>query len=189
MDADLLRKLISSIVLLDDAEWFQLLEYLEPKTLNKNNYFLKEGQICDSVAFITKGTLIYYKSLENGKETTTDFAFAGDWVTDNRSRLNNSPSFLNIKAIEDSELFVISNDNLNKCYSLIPKLEKLGRILIEQAFVKIAQQSIDLQTLSASERYEKLLCEYPQIFQKVPLYHIANYLGIAPKSLSRIRKG
>lgn len=59
---------------------------------------------------------------------------------------------------------------------------------MEQSFVKIAQQSIDLQVLSAKERYESLLLKYPEILQKVPLYHIANYLGIAPKSLSRIRK-
>jgi hypothetical protein len=72
-------------------------------------------------------------------------------------------------------------------YIRIPKLERLGRILIEQTFLKIAQQSMDLQVLTARERYESLLCNYPEIFQKVPLYHIANYLGIAPKSLSLIR--
>jgi len=44
-----------------------------------------------------------------------------------------------------------------------------------------------LQTLSAEERYRKLIAESPQAFQRLPLYHIANYLGIAPKSLSRIR--
>ena len=54
--------------------------------------------------------------------------------------------------------------------------------------LKIVQQSIDLQILSAKERYETLLQKNPEIFQKVQLYHIANYLGIAPKSLSRIRK-
>lgn len=186
---EILKKSISSIVSLNDSEWLKMAEYIETKTLLKNNHFLKEEQVCNTVALVNKGSLIYYKLLETGKETTTDFAFAGDWVTDNRSRLNNTPSLINIKAIEDSELFIISNENLNNCYSQIPKLEKLGRILTEQAFIKITQQSIDLQTLSASQRYQKLLLEYPKIFQKVPLYHIANYLGIAPKSLSRIRRG
>jgi CRP/FNR family transcriptional regulator, anaerobic regulatory protein len=188
MNTDLLKASINSVVLLNEAEWRQLIDYVEFKMLKKNSFFLREGQVCDSVAMIQKGALIYYQLKETGKETTTDFAFAGDWVTDNRSRLNNSPSFINIKAIEDTDLIVISNENLDTCYRHLPKLEKLGRILIEQAFVKIAQRSIDLQTLSASQRYEKLVHEYPEIFQKIPLYHIANYLGIAPKSLSRIRK-
>jgi CRP/FNR family transcriptional regulator, anaerobic regulatory protein len=185
----LLRESVNALISVSHDEWQTLFSLLEKKSLSKNSFFLQEGQVCNSIAFVNQGLLIYYKLLGNGKESTTDFAFTGDWVTDNQSRLNGSPSFINIKAIEDTELFVISSENLTRGYHLIPKLERLGRILIEKAFVKIAQQSIDLQTLSASERYEKMLHEYPGIFQKVPLYHIANYLGIAPKSLSRIRKG
>jgi CRP-like cAMP-binding protein len=126
--------------------------------------------------------------MDNGNERTTDFAFEGDWVTINQSRLNNTPSLINIKAIEETELLVIAQKNLSELYLRVPKLERLGRILMEQSFLKIAQQSVDLQVLTAKERYENLLRNYPEIFQKVPLYHIANYLGIAPKSLSRIRK-
>lgn len=187
--SQLFRENINALVKLTDDEWQTLFSLTERKAFAKNSYFLQEGQICSSVAFVNHGLLIYFKLQVNGKETTTDFAFPGDWVTENRSRLNNTPSFINIKAIEDSELLIISNENLTRCYNLIPKLERVGRLLMEQAFVKIAQNSIDLQTLSATERYEKMLREYPQVFQKVPLYHIANYLGIAPKSLSRIRKG
>ncbi len=179
---------INAIVPLQAAEWEILHSLMEVRCLPKSSFFLKEGEICRSIAFVNKGALIYYTALDNGNEMTTDFAFAGDWVTDNRSRLNQSSSLINIKTIEDTELIIISNSNLLKCFEQIPPLEKLGRLLIEKAFVKIAQQSIDLQTLSASERYHKLLKEYPEIIQKVPLYHIANYLGIAPKSLSRIRK-
>ncbi len=189
MQFDIIKNSINSIVSLNDNEWKHLLNYVEFKTLRKNDYFLREGQICTAVALVINGALIYHKLQETGKETTTDFAFTGDWITDNRSRLNSTPSFINIKAIENTELIVISENNLNDCYNKIPKLEKLGRILTEKAFVKIAQQSIDLQTLTANERYQKMLHEYPEIFQKIPLYHIANYMGIAPKSLSRIRKG
>ena len=189
MYTERLKKSINSIVPLSDAEWDKLNVFFDERKLHKNEFVLEAGEVCDSVAYVNSGSLIYYKLSENGTETTTDFAFAGDWLTDNRSRLNKSPSFLNIKAIEETEILVMSNRNLYKCFDEIPKLEKLGRILMENAFIKIAQQSIDFQTLSASERYHKMIHEYPEIFQKVPLYHIANYLGIAAKSLSRIRKG
>ncbi|WP_243350004.1 Crp/Fnr family transcriptional regulator [Parabacteroides sp. FAFU027] len=187
MNSDLLKRSTEAIISLSEAEWQQLLELFEVRILKKNDYFLKEGEVCTSIAFINRGTLIYYKLQDSGNEATTDFAFPGDWVTDNRSRLSHNPSYIHIKAIDDCELLVISNNNLNYAYQQIPKLEKLGRILIEQAFVKIAQHSIDLQTLTAGQRYEKLLHEHPEIVQQVPLYHIANFLGIAPKSLSRIR--
>jgi CRP-like cAMP-binding protein len=188
MHTEHIKKSINTIASLTEDEWDIVSRFLEEKTLSKNDFLLKEGEVCNFISFVNSGTLVYYRLSKTGAEITTDFAFAGDWATDNRSRLNNSPSQLNIKAIEKTELLVILNNNLLSCYNQIPRTERIGRILIEQAFVKIAQQSIDLQTLSASERYNKMLHSYPGIFQKVPLYHIANYLGIAPKSLSRIRK-
>jgi CRP/FNR family transcriptional regulator, anaerobic regulatory protein len=187
---DMINRINSSIdpiVSLTDEELSVFCDSFEVKTLKKNEFFLKEGQVCCYIGFINQGVLIYYKSMDNGNELTTDFAFEGDWVTVNHSRLNNSPSLINIKAIETSEIFVLKQSDLTELYIRIPKLERLGRILTEQAYLKIVQQNLDLQTLSAKDRYKNLLHKYSEIFQKVPLYHIANYLGIAPKSLSRIR--
>lgn len=183
-----IKESIDPIVSLTDDELVVFCDSFEVILLHKNDFFLEEGQICNFIGFVNHGTLIYFKSMENGNEVTTDFAFAGDWVTINQSRLNHSPSLISIKAIENTELAVISQENLTDLYLKILKLERLGRILMEQSFLKIARQSVDLQVLTAKERYESLLHNYPEIFQKVPLYHIANYLGIAPKSLSRIRK-
>jgi CRP-like cAMP-binding protein len=174
--------------LINDKDWQQILDLIEIKLIAKNNLFLEEGQEGDSIAFIQKGVLVYFKLSKKLDEITTDFAFEGDCVTDNHSRLNHLPSLMNIRAIEESELIIIKNESLNLLYDKIPKLEKVGRILMEQAFVKIAQRSIDLQVLSAKELYVQLLEQYPEVFQRIPLYHIANYLGVAPKSLSRIRK-
>ncbi|MBP8759350.1 MAG: Crp/Fnr family transcriptional regulator [Parabacteroides sp.] len=178
---------IDSVIKLEDNEWSSLIDIIEVMSIRKNEFFLSKNQICDSIAYLNKGTLIYYQTLDNGNDITTDFAFEGDWVTNNHSRLNNIPSHLNIKAIENSDLLVIKQKDLLDLYDRIPKLEKLGRLLMEHAYVKLVQLSIDLQTLSATDRYLKLLGDYPEIINKVPLYHIANYLGIAPKSLSRIR--
>jgi len=97
MNTDFLKSQINSIVSLNSEEWAQLLPFLESKTLNKNGYLLQEGQICDSIAFVTSGVLIYFKFLENGKEVTTDFAFKGEWVTDNQSRFNRR-NFLEAKS-------------------------------------------------------------------------------------------
>jgi CRP-like cAMP-binding protein len=183
-----IKKSIESIISLTDEELSTFCNAFEYKSIRKNEFFLKEGQVCDFIGLLTSGVLIYYKNIENGDEVTTDFAFEGDWVNSVLSRLTNSPSVLNIKAIEDSEILIIKQKDLNQLYFQITKIERLGRILTEQAFIKFVEQTIDFQTLTAKERYENLLKNYPEIFQKVQLYHIANYLGIAPKSLSRIRK-
>ena len=185
---DKIKNNIAPIISLTDDELLIFCNSFVPKTINKNGFFLEEGQTCDYVGFLNRGVLIYSQTMDNGNEVTTDFAFDGDWVTNNLSRLNNTPSLINIRAIENAELLIVKQQVLSDLYSRIPKLERLGRVLIEQAYLKIVRQSIDLQLLSAKERYENLLQKFPEIFQKVQLYHIANYLGITPKSLSRIRK-
>lgn len=183
-----IKSSINSIVSLTDDELATFSRAFQVRKLMKDDFFLKEGQVCNFVGIVNYGVLIYSKILESGDEITTDFAFAGDWVNNNISRLTGSPSVINIRAIEETEVFVISQHDLNELYLQVPKIERLGRILMEFAYLKIVEQTIELQALSAKERYENLLKKHPEIFQKVQLYHIANYLGIAPKSLSRIRK-
>ena len=69
-----------------------------------------EGQICSYMDLVSSGVLIYFKV--SGDEITTDFAFEGDWVNNNESRLTNRPSAINTRAIEDTELFVIRQNDL-----------------------------------------------------------------------------
>jgi len=179
---------INPIVSLNKDEITTLCSVLSLLPLKRDEYLLAEGQVCDFIGFVNTGVLIYFKTKESGDEVTTDFAFEGDWVNINLSRLANVPSTLSIRAIEDCEVVMLKQKDLNDLYQRIPKLERLGRILTEQAYINIVDQTVELQIHSAKERYENLLKRHPKLLQKVPLYHIANYLGIAPKSLSRIRK-
>ena len=179
---------IEPIVSLNKDEITTLCSVLSLLSLKRDEYLLAEGQVCDFLGFVNTGVLIYFKTKESGDEVTTDFAFEGDWVNVNLSRLANVPSTLSIRAIEECEVVMLKQKDLNDLYQRIPKLERLGRILTEQAYINIVDQTVELQIHSAKERYENLLKRHPKLLQKVPLYHIANYLGIAPKSLSRIRK-
>ncbi len=184
----LFKTTIRSITSLTLEEWNDISNCFQKLTLQKSDFFLKEGDICKSIAFIEKGAIVYSSINSNGYEVTTDFGFEGQWITNNLSRITQTPSSVSIKTLEDSILWVINQNSLEMLLDQIPRLEKVGRILMEQAYIKLVTLSMDLQTLSAKERYVKLCNQHPAILQKVPLYHIANYLGIAPKSLSRIRK-
>ena len=172
---------------LSEKEQAIIASYIQVKTFSKGELLLRQDEVCKFICFIISGTVIYYQLTNNGEELTTDFAFDGEWVTDNRSRITQTPSHLNIKAWDNTKVVVIQQSDLETLFTNIPSLERVVRLSIEQAYVKLVQWSIDLQTLPAEERYQKLVEKSPQVFKRLPLYHIANYLGIAPKSLSRIR--
>ncbi len=98
---------LDPIVSLTDHELWIFCNAFESKRLKKNEFFLEEGQVCDFAGIVTFGVLTYFRVNDNGDEITTDFAFEGEWVTNNQSRLKNTPSTIAIRAIEDSELYVI----------------------------------------------------------------------------------
>jgi CRP-like cAMP-binding protein len=97
------------------------------------------------------------------------------------------PSELFIEAIEDSQLLSMHYDSLQKIYEKAPIFERYFRILTTQAF--IAQRKRILSTLEkhTQERYLEFCQAYPNIKNRVPNYNIANYLGVSPENLSRIR--
>lgn len=189
-EADALRKVLEGvgrIASLGEEEIAALTGRLAPRKIVRSGYLLREGRVCDFVGFVVAGALVYATRGSDGAKRTIDFGLEGDWVTDNRSRLERVPSNICIQAIEATEVLLIRQRDLDELYREHPRLERLGRILMEQAYLKMVEQSIDLQLLPARERYENLLRKRPHVFQKVPLYHVASHLGIAPKSLSRIR--
>lgn len=187
MIPELFTLAIDKLSSLSEKERVVLSSHIEVKIFSKGELLLRQDEVCKFIYFVIYGTVIYYQLNNNGEEVATDFAFDGEWVTDNRSRITQTPSHLNIKAWDNTKVIVIKQSDLETLFTNIPSLERVVRLSIEQAYVKLVQWSIDLQTLSAEERYQKLVEKSPQVFQKLPLYHIANYLGIAPKSLSRIR--
>jgi len=179
---------INQIVSLSNQETIRALKDFKKEILKKGDFFLKEGEVCDKVCFITQGSMMYFNLKDESEEIAMDFVFDGEWATYNQSRLSKRPSKISIKALEGTELLVIKDEDLYKLYDQVPKFDRVGRVLMEHSFVEMAQRNEDFQILSAEERYLKLMNEKPIILQRVPLYHIANYLGINPKSLSRIRK-
>ena len=116
------------------------------------------------------------------------FAVADWWVTDMFCFVNVKPAMMYIEAIEDSCIFQLSKDNLDKLFETLPKWERFFRILMQNAYIREQLRMMETLSLSAKERYDKFLAKYPQIAQQVTQKQIASYLGITPEFLSAIRK-
>ena len=67
-------------------------------------------------------------------------------------------------------------------------LANWGRHLAEQEFLRTEERLIPQLFTTAAERYAALLRHQPALLQRIPLEHLASYLGITPVSLSRIRR-
>ncbi|MCW0483768.1 Crp/Fnr family transcriptional regulator [Gaoshiqia sediminis] len=154
--------------------------------LKKNDFFLKENEICSSVTFIEKGSMrLFYESPD--KEVCNDFFFENSLVGSLAGFLTQSPSIVNIAAIEPCELLVFDYPDVMKLTENWPAWRKLADILVQEQFVRAEKREASLLRNSPEERFKNLLEEHPKIFKRVPLRYVASYLGITPETLSRYR--
>ena len=154
--------------------------------IKKGNDLHPIGNTCRNIYFIKQGLLrIYY--FKDDTDVTESFEFENAIVARADSLFNANPSKKGIQVIEDSELIAINSAQLFKLYDDFPDIERLFRKIFENAYVETVNRIESIQFHSAEERYANLLNESKNIVQRVPLKHIASYLGITQVSLNRIR--
>ncbi|MEL6625473.1 MAG: Crp/Fnr family transcriptional regulator [Bacteroidota bacterium] len=156
-------------------------------TLAKKERWEKEGEISQHMGFVSQGLLRQYEHKE-GVEFTTDFFFENDFVGNYISYQTQSPSPSATEALEPSELIVIPFAQFEKLYESIPATQEVAEIIGKRKLLRMHKRSSSLLMDSPEERYYRLMELQPMIFQRVPQYLIAQYLGIRPESLSRIRR-
>jgi len=187
VDYQLIRINLLRFVNLTPAEFSQFTQHLTRKSLKKKEVLLQEGEVCHNAYFINRGCLRYYFNVE-GEDKTGQFFFEGAWYTDFESYITGQPSSENIQALEASELLLLSRKSLLQLFNEIPKFERFGRLIAENAFLGVKARNNAFLNQTPEERYQALQQERPKVVSRVPQHYIASYLGIKPESLSRIRK-
>jgi CRP/FNR family transcriptional regulator len=187
MNLDNFKIQIRKITDFSEDECTMFVPYLKKKVLNKGEYLLKENQIVNEIAFIEKGVLrLYY--LSDGKEINNHFFLENDYAVSYLDFLKNRPSRYYIQALDDCELLTFNAESLQIAYDSSKNWERFGRIIAESVYAIATNRFESFLFLSAKERYLQMLNDYPEFIQRIPLYHLASYLGIERESLSRIRK-
>ena len=161
--------------------------FLKTKNYNAKEYFLTEGKVCQEIGFVNKGCFRTYY-LADGKEINTHFTFDNEFVTDYDSFLQSKPSRYFIQALEDTQIVTFNLSALQSAYNQSQNWERFGRMIAEQSYKLTTQRVESFLFLDGEQRYLDLLKNQPQIFERIPLYHIASYLGLERESLSRLRK-
>ena len=156
------------------------------ETVKTGALFLKAGRPCTKIGKLSKGVMRGYVLDEDGEEVTTHFYQEGDMVVG--SFMPNVSMTFSIEALEDCE---ISMANYAEVMAQVNKDASITEI-INREFEKLNKQLqarlVSLLNLSAADKYRLFLDEYPGLLNRVPHYYIAQYLGITPTQLSRVRK-
>jgi CRP-like cAMP-binding protein len=188
MATELLKSQLLSFAYFSIEELEHIVSKFTPKTFRQKELILNEGQVASEILFITTG-LVRNFYLRDGKEVTTYFESDGGFITAYSSFITRTKSVENIQCLEDTEALSIGAKEMEELYKEVPQWQVIGRIMAEKNYICMADRIMRLQSVPAKEKYLEFLATSSQkIIQRTPLVHIASYLGIAPESLSRIRK-
>ena len=189
MDANhvrLLRNTIDQLVRTTDDDWELLVPHLSFCHLNKGEYWINEGKKEHQIGFVLSGNMRHFYT-DDGEEKTTYFYFENHLVSSYFSALTGQPSKLTIEALTNCQLLIFPYKVLMTLYDRSHLWERFGRKLAEYLVLGLEDRMAGLLILTPEQRYLQLLQENKRIIERIPQHLIANYLGITPVSLSRIR--
>ncbi|PWW17711.1 Crp/Fnr family transcriptional regulator [Chryseobacterium sp. AG844] len=183
-----LNQLISKNVKLSDSERELCNRYFEPVLYPKNRIIEEEEKIPKYLYFVVSGFVRLFHYNDKGDEITTHINCPPGFITSYTNFVNQNKSEENLECITECELLRITKADLDLLIRQSPAFKDFSFLVFQQSLSYNEKRAKDLATLTAEKRYLKLITENPEILHNVPMQYIASFLGMNPKSLSRIRK-
>ncbi|WP_423147284.1 Crp/Fnr family transcriptional regulator [Rubrolithibacter danxiaensis] len=187
---EIYRAFLTRYVTFTEEEWAIFQSFLQLKSIKKKENFVETGKVCTEVGFILEGSVRIYH-IKDGQEITGYFCLENELISSYKSFLNQNPSNCYIEALENTEIIIFSKNALGQLLNnplINYKMERFGRLVAEELLCCYDDRVFSFVTQTPEERYLQLLQYGRNILKRIPQHYIANYLGITPVSLSRIRK-
>ncbi len=186
---DDLENIFASIANIDEDNFTLSVPMWQEKEYKKGEFYNEYRNVCKYLGVIKKGVFrTYYVDDKTGEEKNIYFYSDNQFVVAYKSFISQTPCNYYTQAMTDASIYYIHIEQLYKLYSQSHQWEHLGRLIAEMAFSIGNDRMESFLFRTPEERYVDLIKQHPDIFNAIPLYHIASYLGIQGPSLSRIRK-
>ena len=183
---ELIKEIKDSVPLSLEAEDY-LISISKEKIVPKGSVLIRQGQVVKNTFFVSAGCLRSYCTDKNGKENTLLFAIKDWWISDYIAIHTDELATLTVECLTESKVIEFNAKELDGIHSLFPEFEPYQRHNLERHVVSLHRRILNQLQLSAADRYDLFLKQYPEIEQNTRNFHIASYLGITQQSLSRIR--
>jgi CRP-like cAMP-binding protein len=181
------RKKMESLTPITDDEFNQFSSVMHEKCFNRGEVILKEGQVCKSYYFIISGCIRSF-CLKEGREVNVNFYFEDDTACDFKSFRMEEPSEVYMVAMEDCIVLYGTKTEAVPFLLKEVSLHLFAFRFFQQLYFEEEKHSISFKLLSPEERYQYIFEHKPQYLGRIPLIHLASYLGTSRETLSRIRK-
>lgn len=155
--------------------------YLKPLTLKKGEVFIQEGKRNERIGILQNGLMISTYLSDKGKEEVSRIysKINGNVVVSNHeSFYYNLSSTENIKAIEETQLMMLTKNDLELILEKFPELNNVVKDISEQSYINAIERIKEFQSFSAKERVKIHYTKHKELFSKISKQHLASFLGI-----------
>lgn len=167
------------------ADFFELASH---QKIKKNTLILNQGDPSEHFIFIRQGCLMTYYTDEKNFNHVIQFGVDKWWTGDLDAFMEHKPSTYSIKAMCDTEVWMLSRETYLQLCEKHCSFERYFRILFQKSLVSHQKRIIRNISFSAEEKYLTFTKNFPRLELLIPQKYIASYLGITPEFLSMIRR-
>ena len=171
---------------LSDECQAELITSSKIRTFKKGELVVREGQYAKSAYLIAQGCARAYY-LQDGRDISDWFTFENEVMASIVSFFSEKPSLHFVEFVEDSKAIEFSKETIDQLSIKHHDFERFISRVVTETMLGLAERLHTIQFVRAEERFTRLLKIYPDITNRIPLTHIASYLGITLETLSRIR--
>lgn len=182
-----LEKFLKARTEIDDKTLSYISSYFKTKKTKRNEFLLREGEICKHFYFVNKGCIRLFNINKDGEEGTRYFHFEDAFGTALPSLINQKPSYEFMQTIEPSELLVINRDDYFHLVDTIPQFAFVYRQILESAYLKSQERIYCFQSLEAIEKVRWVMTNQSRWLTRLSNKMVASYLGLTPQTLSRLK--
>jgi len=167
--------------------WSKITNIAIKKNYKKNDIICRAGQHPENLFFIESGVVRKYVTDSLGKEYNK-FLFSNNHVVVSLTAISTkNTSNFTIECLTDVTVYEIPYSQLRNILKNDLELSNLYIDMLHHFCVIMEESEVEKVLLEAKDRYFNFQTRYPDIINKISLFHIASYLGITSIQLSRIR--
>ncbi len=191
MDDAAWEKVVSTlrdVAELEEESLARLRPMVTLRRLKRGNFLLRAGDSAQIAAVVLDGVLREYFCDDQGREHTRGFAYERTLAGSLSDLIGSNPATMNLEALTDVALAQVPWTHFDRLTQVDPAWNHFVRKLAEHAYARKAERERQLLASSARDRYERFVAERSDLLTRIPLRHIASYLGMSPEHLSRLRR-
>jgi CRP-like cAMP-binding protein len=193
-----LQEILSQIAFKNHDSLNDIIAKFCPISYEKNEYLIKEGQICDILFFINTGIIHEYSrnyddddddddDADAVKKSTNWISGSNEWIFQIKSFIENKPSLCNIQALEKTTVYTLKKSDFQEILKLYPEVYPFVVGMYERYLLTLDDRTALQRIKPASRRLELYEKYNAHIARSIPLHVLASFLNIDRSELSRIR--